>query len=622
MIFFWYTLGKIDPLTIVAGVGAYMVGLCRKALETPRAGAGGAAGSTANAGLRDGLMSHRSVIRQMALMSIRKGDYDTCKACFDAYGDVFGEYVKTVYGRSWESDEFMRALLDDMDLYWDRGLKDDRQVLSDLIRTYGRMGAASAKYYALNMIVAGSRNGMLDNIAGSLEKLGIELAARGNLLLAEDLVRRMKDVASSEHTPADTVLGILGSVGRISRSAVLKDTDIKIPLMAIVSSLGIVESMIHRHPDSDHVKRGIVGLHEAAAGLGSSVGGRAIHYDRAREVLCEVSGCVAEAMWPSTAKLAGQPLAHPGYKQAIISALVDLACRLAVPPSQNGNRPVSSAVMRWLILATWMLATAQSGPGGGSYREEIDHILHRADGTLDGLAEALYDDVEDASVLALYCSLYLQGAAAVRGAGLVCRAAKMSGQRGSFDLALAALDLAGSRAAAGGDASTSKEIALYWRDLAKEYGRKFKADPRYDALLVAKSLFPKYARVRRQFLPARRLHVSMGADGALSEMFSGAGLEEFARVRNGPGRRARRRIRPARRRAGAAPAVLPAAPPQGAPNPAPARRPRPAGRRRAPAKRSPGRRGSRARRPPAAPRRPSRRPPRPARRRLRSARKS
>lgn len=375
-----HTFRRIDPVSIVHGVTDEMVKHCtelamRGEPERPRPVLvrDDSTRDTDADNLREKIIRGMSTMRQITSVSIKKGDYDTCRECFDAYAKVIREYLKSIHPFYPKMDAVMRTALDDLEHYGELGGDGNKFALPHMIKTYEVLGNTFADHSMGSSEIRSIPSVPLRKCMSSVQKLGVKFAIRDEPALAKSVLRCMGaigDRACSTYVyNMDMAKGIVG----ILVTSILHKSHFSIALNAMVSSLQIAESLIHNMSDLVIIRQNIMDLKRAMSSFQRSDRCEQIDYDILDDMYLVVGGCIMESVL-SVTRTSIVPGRALGIGRTSITLIVNLVGKIGLESKQRGDLPMKELAMKCLGLIAWLLASEPAGGRNDRYGEEMDRV--------------------------------------------------------------------------------------------------------------------------------------------------------------------------------------------------------------------------------------------------------
>ena len=289
-VFFLYTFGKINPISIVENIQNDIVNectsvqnklsaklveyrmqqsdQCKEMLQNiPQITTH--ATLTSNPDLTSKIMTYELTLRQIVVEAEKKGDYDTCRSGLDAYPKLFKSYLNIIPNFSWNQDEFLTKRLEGLKSYANMGFQNNDVIfLEDLISVIGESGEVFVK----NIQPLGGRydsNSQLNlciyylrDIANiSLQKELWDIT--GNAVRA---MARLGDLAFSKYSHDHLAIYFILSIAKEA----LRKNDLYIAQIAAFKSFEIIQTMIKNRISSHIIKQQISDLSEMLQLLAAS----------------------------------------------------------------------------------------------------------------------------------------------------------------------------------------------------------------------------------------------------------------------------------------------------------------------------------------------------------------
>lgn len=278
-IFFLYTFGKINPVSIVKNIENEIIQECiniSKKIEKilkknkredtiddyknivknmPKTAAYSIL--TNNPTLIEKLKNNEFALRQIILDSIKKRDHDTSRVSLDAYPSIFENYLKIIPNYLWLNDQFLEKLLADLKSYVADGIQNNNHIfLEYLFDTLKKSGYIFAKNINSSDAII-FMNQPLSTCVSYLNEFGKNFLINNEYDLTVKTMKSMGDLGQisfkhyyHDHSVIEKILNI-ANIG-------IQKKDFYIPTTAMHESFKIIRESIKNMSNKSLIKNYII----------------------------------------------------------------------------------------------------------------------------------------------------------------------------------------------------------------------------------------------------------------------------------------------------------------------------------------------------------------------------
>lgn len=478
------------------------------------------------------IMHNELSLRQITIMSAKKGDYVTTKNCFNIYGIILEGYLKIIPGNYWTLDGFITKFLDALGLYWEHGIEHEKSILPDLINTYKNLGYVAIGNVGGVTVDPYTPNQPLSKCLDHLEKFGTKLALAEEHDLARDVIGCMEEIGFKacnsyrfDHRVTDRILEIANAVIR-------KKGYFFIPWISMMASLQITACMLQRGSEADHVREKISKLSSMLISLEiSGISKTPIREEFRYQISEGITECVIFSLFSKTEN-GGTYHDAEHIRKGVIGMLVDLLGEFGMMAEKHGDRPMEEVSIQTLASIAWVVAPAELPEENANHMGELERILvwmYRF--YCNGAPDANTISAEVAVIIAYCCTYWHEGAIA-RGMDLMCHMSQFTmGVKHKAQI-LALFDIIGCCMARQEKMQHCEKIAEYWLDLEKRYEAEHGNKPQYSALEYARLLIALYGKHKISLLSPKWSALLMTPEQILSDSVSADALGKFNSIKH------------------------------------------------------------------------------------------